>query len=199
MRRPGGSDFAPDAYVFPGGSVHAEDVHFGQELRAAAARELFEEMGVLLARSGTRFAGDEDSERLRHRLDQGAGWAAALRSLDLVLALDELAPFARWITPERLRRRFDTTFYVTAMPDGQTVHAHAGEVAGWEWVEPRSALSDTRLTMVRATERVLETALGFGDRETFMATARSRTEPLVAVRPRIVVGPDGTVQILEEP
>src|SRR5947199_112413 len=47
MRRPGGAEFAPGAYVFPGGSVHREDQAFPDEVRAAAVRELFEEVGVL--------------------------------------------------------------------------------------------------------------------------------------------------------
>ena len=44
MRRPGGADFAPGAYVFPGGTVHAGDSKFPDEIRAAAVRELFEEV-----------------------------------------------------------------------------------------------------------------------------------------------------------
>src|SRR5205823_751570 len=53
MRRPGGARFAPDVYVFPGGTVHASedgDVHAADPVRAAAVRELFEEVGILLAR-----------------------------------------------------------------------------------------------------------------------------------------------------
>src|SRR6202043_1558705 len=50
LRRPGGADFAPGANVFPGGSVHAEDRLLGDPLAAAAIRELFEEVGILLAR-----------------------------------------------------------------------------------------------------------------------------------------------------
>ena len=43
MRRPGGADFAPDAYVFPGGSVHADDSESSDPIAAAAVRELFED------------------------------------------------------------------------------------------------------------------------------------------------------------
>ena len=49
IRRPGGAEFAPSAYVFPGGSVHAADEGFPDAGRAAALRELFEEAGILLA------------------------------------------------------------------------------------------------------------------------------------------------------
>ena len=50
VRRPGGADFAPGAYVFPGGTVHADDRGADDEIKAAAIRELFEEAGILLAR-----------------------------------------------------------------------------------------------------------------------------------------------------
>src|SRR5207245_1140568 len=50
MQRPRGADFMPGAYVFPGGSEHAEDRGLADPSRAAGIRELFEEMGMLLAR-----------------------------------------------------------------------------------------------------------------------------------------------------
>jgi 8-oxo-dGTP pyrophosphatase MutT (NUDIX family) len=56
MHRPWGSDFAPGAYVFPGGTVHADDAIWEDEIRAAAIREVFEEIGILLARRGRTFA-----------------------------------------------------------------------------------------------------------------------------------------------
>src|SRR5256884_8661531 len=52
VHRPGGADFAPGAYVFPGGTVHEDDQVFADELRAAAGRELFEEAGILLSEKG---------------------------------------------------------------------------------------------------------------------------------------------------
>src|SRR5256885_13264475 len=48
VHRPGGADFAPGAYVFPGGTVHKDDRAWGDEIAAAAIRELFEETGILL-------------------------------------------------------------------------------------------------------------------------------------------------------
>ena len=57
MRRPGGADFAPGAYVFPGGTVREDDQASGDEIRAAAVRELFEEVGILLARHAKRLTG----------------------------------------------------------------------------------------------------------------------------------------------
>src|SRR5690242_21810035 len=67
VRRPGGADFAPGAYVFPGGTVHADDRGAGDEIKAAAIRELFEEAGILLARRGRALATARDCDRSEER------------------------------------------------------------------------------------------------------------------------------------
>src|SRR5438094_3810261 len=77
VRRPGGADFAPGAYVFPGGTVHADDRAFEDELRAAAVRELFEEVGVLLV-PGAR---DAECAALRDLVEKGASFGDALKQL----------------------------------------------------------------------------------------------------------------------
>jgi 8-oxo-dGTP pyrophosphatase MutT (NUDIX family) len=133
MRRPRGAEFAPNAYVFPGGTVHtAEDGGFDDEIRAAAVRELFEEMGVLLARrSDGRFAADRECLGLAAALDAGRGWADALAQARLAPAFDRLVPLTRWITPEGFPRRYDTRFFVARNPAAQTVRPRPGEVAEW--------------------------------------------------------------------
>src|SRR5437764_15231063 len=77
VRRPGGADFAPGAYVFPGGTVHEDDRMFDDELRAAAVRELFEEVGVLLV-PGAR---DAECARLRELVEAGTSFGNALTEL----------------------------------------------------------------------------------------------------------------------
>ena len=185
MRRPGGSEFAPGAYVFPGGSVHPEDGGLEDGLRAAAARELFEELGVLLARStrSGRFARHADCHRLRAALEAGTPWTAALASLGLTLALDRLAYLTRWITPKPVRRRFDTSFYVCRLPAGQVEHPDPREVADWLWVTPDGALSE--LELVFATRRILETLAGEPDGPALIRKLRRR-RPGPVVMPRIV-------------
>ncbi len=156
MRRPGGADFAPGAHVFPGGSVHPEDAGSADQAAATAIRELFEELGILLARSGRGFAIDDDCARLRLRLQHGVSFLRALREARLEPAFDVLHHFARWVTPEVLRRRFDTRFYLTRLPAGQTVHPQPGEVDDWLWIEPREALARDDFMMVFATRGILE-------------------------------------------
>jgi 8-oxo-dGTP pyrophosphatase MutT (NUDIX family) len=198
MRRPGGADFAPGAYVFPGGSVHAEDAAFGDEYRAAAMRELFEEMGVLLARhENGRFAQSSDGQRLRGLLSDGTGWVAALAQLGLTPALDRLAFLARWVTPEAVPRRFDTRFYVTTWPSGQTVHPQDGEVSDWCWTTPARALSEDGLTLVHATRRILESVAREPEVSGFIARLRREAET-PAVMPRVVRRADGSFEVVDE-
>jgi recombination protein RecT len=197
MRRPGGADFAPGAYVFPGGSVHDEDARLGDVGRAAAVRELFEEVGVLLARRRDgRFARDPDCGRLRERLAAGVAWPAALAELSLTPALDRLVFLARWITPEAVARRFDTRFYIARRPSGQTIHPQAGEVADWLWISPADALAEGGPTLVHATRRILESVAGEPDAARLIARLRRQPET-PPVTPRVVPKPEGGFQILD--
>src|ERR1700759_3416196 len=93
-------EFASGALVFPGGKVEPEDLALAggdddKAARIAAIRETYEECGVLLASGGSV-------------ADWLAGHAAR--------ALDALTPFAHWITPPILPKRFDPRFYIAAAP-----------------------------------------------------------------------------------
>jgi 8-oxo-dGTP pyrophosphatase MutT (NUDIX family) len=179
MRRPGGADFAPGAHVFPGGSMHPEDRLLGDPLRGAAVRELFEELGILLARGSKAFAKDTHADRLRLRLAHGVSFPTALKEAHLEPALDELTYFARWVTPEQLRRRFDTRFYLARLPEGQEVHPQPGEVESWSWVEAAEALGRPDFTMVFATRRVLEMVAVDPDLESLLERYRKRRVKVV--------------------
>jgi len=190
VHRPGGADFAPGAYVFPGGAVHADDHVWDDEIRGAAVRELFEEAGILMARSGRGFATDSDCEEVRRRTEGGSSFSQALRETGLEPLLDDLVLFARWVTPAQLRRRFDARFYLAQMPDGQTVRSQEGEVTDWRWIAPQKALDDPETTLVYATRAVLESVAGAPDASTLFARARGLAEVPV-VEPRIVQTKDG--------
>ena len=148
LRRTAELEFAPGAYVFPGGSVDARDADPGVEwagpgpadfaalldvspdraraLVCAAVRETFEESGVLLAGpSPDELAGDSTVLAAdRHALLTGsASLAEVLGRRGLILRTDLLTPWARWITPEVSPRRFDTWFFAAALPPGQTATA----------------------------------------------------------------------------
>ena len=195
MRRPGGSDFAPGAHVFPGGSLHSEDHAFEDPFKAAAIREMFEELGILLARGRRGFARAADCEQVRTRLEAGAGFNDALREAGLAAAFDRLAYFANVITPVLLSRRFDTRFYLARLPPGQHVHPHAGEVDGWLWVDPVKAAADLDFNMVFATRRVLAQVASESDAARLIARARRR-RTIRAVTPVVRIGEDGKITVV---
>jgi 8-oxo-dGTP pyrophosphatase MutT (NUDIX family) len=196
LRRPGGADFAPGAHVFPGGSVHAEDRLLGDALKGAAVRELFEELGILLATSARGFATEADAERIRLRITHGVSFPTALKESHLEPALDELFYFSRWVTPEPLRRRFDTRFYLARLPQGQDVHPQPGEVEAWSWTTPEKALADPAFTMVFATRRVLEMVAVDATADSLLGRYRRRRRVPVT-RPVVRIA-DGRFEIVTE-
>ena len=101
--------------------------------RIAAIRETFEESGILLARpKGSKALVDAKraSEiEAAHRTELCEGKTSFLKVLaddGMLLALDELVPYAHWITPEGMPKRFDTWFFLAAAPPEQ-VGAHDGK------------------------------------------------------------------------
>lgn len=154
VRRHHQIDFAGGALVFPGGKVAPEDVELAQALapgdalapfRVAAIRELFEEAGLLLVTGadGERNRLDDDVlERLRTDLGQvDAHLARLIAPLGLRPELDALLPFAHWITPEMVPKRFDTHFFLARMT-GDTVLRHdGGETVDSLWINPRDAIA----------------------------------------------------------
>lgn len=185
VHRPGGSDFAAGAYVFPGGTVHADDMGWGDEIRMAAVREVFEEVGILLARRGRRFARQAESDRVRSIVESGKSFGEALRQLRLEPALDRLVMFARWVTPVQLRRRFDARFFLAHLPPGQEVRPQEGEVTDWLWTTPANALTSPEITLVYATRAVLDSVAPHKDAGRLFSRAR-RLNEVPTVEPRMV-------------
>jgi 8-oxo-dGTP pyrophosphatase MutT (NUDIX family) len=163
VRRHIQSDFAPDVFVFPGGTVKAEDralesnapspatpdvpTALGAGFRAAAIRECFEEAGVLLARRGEQpilFAG-ADAERFAEYRAQLQRKATTLNEIvareDLTLMTDALLRWAHWITPEAWPKRFDTHFFLAQAPEGQLAAHDDLETTESVWITPEVALS----------------------------------------------------------
>ncbi|MFF3667440.1 NUDIX hydrolase [Microtetraspora malaysiensis] len=167
LRRKATMAFAAGAYVFPGGSVDPRDADhavawagpsprewgavFGADERTArglvcaAVRETFEESGVLLAGPGATTivadtTGDDwEADRLAliaHELS----FAEFLDRRGLVLRSDLLRPWAHWITPEIETKRFDTRFFVAALPPGQRTRDVGGEADMVAWMPPAAAL-----------------------------------------------------------
>ncbi len=170
VRRHVRSEFVPDVYVFPGGSVKPGDreaeaipqlcappsgAHLGKTMlgtgvRAAAIRELFEEAGVLLAgRDGQALAiASEHVARFaeyRRWLQQNKTTLAAIaQEAGLSLGTDRLTYFAHWITPEAMPKRFDTFFFIAAAPEEQQAVHDQLETTASAWINPADALEQYR-------------------------------------------------------
>ncbi len=161
--------------------MHQDDRAWEDELRGAAVRELFEETGILLARG----ARDAECRRVRRGLRGGASFGAAVQKAGLSPDFDSLVMFARWVTPSRVRRRYDARFYLARCPEGQTVFPQEGEVIDWLWVSPSRALADPKITLVYATRAVLESVADAQSVDVLFARARA-LEEIPVVEPRLV-------------
>ncbi|UYQ63521.1 NUDIX hydrolase [Streptomyces peucetius] len=166
LRRRTSMAFAGGAYAYPGGGVDprddrpvrwagpslgvwaerlgADDTASAQAIVCAAVRETFEEAGVLLAGpTHDTVVGDttgDDWEADRQALvDRGLSFADFLDRRGLVLRSDLLGAWARWITPEFEPRRYDTWFFVAALPEGQRTRNASTEAESTVWISPSQA------------------------------------------------------------
>jgi 8-oxo-dGTP pyrophosphatase MutT (NUDIX family) len=208
LRRVSSMKFAPGAYVFPGGSVDPRDGDlavawsgpsaaewgsaFGatetlaRELVCAAVRETFEESGVLLAGPASDAivpdtSGDDWETDRQALLDRSQSLAELLARRGLVLRGDLLRPWAHWITPEIEERRYDTRFFVAALPDGQRTRDVSTESDRVTWVRPGDAVAAARrgdMAMLPPTLVTLTELAAYDSVTDVLAAVRS-------VRPRL--------------
>ncbi len=218
LRRLGSMAFAGGMWVFPGGSVDprdgdaeiawagpppeewaaplSADVPLARGLVAAAVRETFEESGVLLATPVP-----DDRELLAREqaalLDRSASMAEVLARNGLVLRADLLRPWAHWVTPELEPKRFDTRFFVAALPEGQAPVHFRGESDNSEWVTPRAAVerhASGELGMLPPTVFTLAELSAYDTVADVLAAATARD--VKRVLPKIVVSGDDVLLLL---
>jgi len=166
LRRRASMAFAGGAYAYPGGGVDPRDddrqIRWAGPTRAwwasrlgvdettaqaivcAAVRETYEEAGVLLAGpTADTVVGDttgEEWEADRAALvDRDLSFAEFLERRGLVLRSDLLGAWTRWITPEFEPRRYDTWFFVAALPEGQRTRNASTEADRTVWIRPADA------------------------------------------------------------
>jgi 8-oxo-dGTP pyrophosphatase MutT (NUDIX family) len=99
----------------------------------------------------------------------------------------ELITFSRWITPEEVKIRYDTWFFLARLPDGAEAVIDGEEVVDARWFAPRAALDAGEageILLVFPTIKHLERLEGFASARQLLDHARTRTvEP---VQPRVV-------------
>ncbi|MCJ1678291.1 NUDIX hydrolase [Streptomyces sp. APSN-46.1] len=166
LRRRASMAFAGGAYAYPGGGVDPRDEdhrigwagpslqdwadRLGTDPRTAqaivcgAVRETFEEAGVLLAGETPDTVVDDttadDWEADRQALvARELSFAEFLDRRGLLLRSDLLGAWARWITPEFEPRRYDTWFFVAALPEGQRTRNASTEADRTVWIRPADA------------------------------------------------------------
>jgi 8-oxo-dGTP pyrophosphatase MutT (NUDIX family) len=223
VRRHDNIAFMGGAHVFPGGRVDAADNvadpqaccdgvaeavarmrgrSAGEAIafHVAAVRELFEEAGVLLARDSqgvmVSIEAAMEAQFMAYRRELAHG-RLTLRALvereRLRIALDALALFAHWVTPEVETRRFDTHFFLAVAPDLQQAAHDDHETTEGSWIRPGEAIDrclrgDIALppptwTTLRALSRVSTVA---------EAWTWAQAEPVPRVQPCFTERADGT-------
>lgn len=225
MRRHAAMEFAAGMTVFPGGGVDDRDRDAGlvgnrawygpepawwadrfgieadlaEALVCAAARETFEESGVLFAGP----AGDPDSivadasvyrEERAALEDRSLSFGDFLRAENLVVRSDLLRPWSNWVTPKEERtRRYDTYFFVGALPRGQRADGENTESDRAGWASPESAIEDFaqgRALLLPPTWSQLDSLAG-----RTVADVLAMKRQIGAVEPNMTVLEDGNWEI----
>jgi 8-oxo-dGTP pyrophosphatase MutT (NUDIX family) len=211
-------DFNSGALVFPGGSVDKGDKEIiakselyaggegldeaGLSFRIAAIRETFEESGILLARPkgstdlvDARRASEIEAINRTALCDGQITFLKVLTDNGMLLALDELVPYAHWITPEGMPKRFDTWFFLAAAPPEQA-GAHDGkESTDSIWVSPREALEGGETGRFKLPFPTTRNLIKLGKHASVKAALDdSRGKPVVTVMP-VMTRNDGGRQL----
>jgi 8-oxo-dGTP pyrophosphatase MutT (NUDIX family) len=128
--------------------------------------------------------------------------AAAVRELQeeagIALPEDaEVVPWSRWITPEEVKVRFDTWFFVAEAPPGAEATVDGSECVDSRWLRPASALDAfvrDELMLVFPTIKHLE-ALAQAE-SVADALYKARTREVVPVQPKVMIRGEEAVIVL---
>ncbi|MCQ6279596.1 NUDIX hydrolase [Bacillus sp. EB600] len=181
-RRPKTMKFLSGFYVFPGGSVEEDDFLLADNLLShwqpttnfcpshyiAAARELYEEVGVLLGHQQGRETiqlEKKNSEEYRRLLIAGKiSFSQLLKQERIELNLDKLSYFGHRITPKDRPHRFDVRFFIAELPAGQIPIPDENEIDEAFWINPAEAIQlfqKGELSMVPPTILSLQTIINY--------------------------------------
>jgi 8-oxo-dGTP pyrophosphatase MutT (NUDIX family) len=225
LRRAASMAFAAGAFVFPGGSVDARDEELAADswvgpepsfwadaltsdeptarlLVCAAVRETFEESGVMLAGPDADSvvadtSGEEwEADRLA-LLDRSLSLAELLNRRGLVLRADLLRPWAHWITPEVEPKRFDTRFFVAALPEGQRTRDVGGEADRVAWMRPADAIAGNERGEMMLMPPTIATLKEVGSYDSVADLLRAGdTREVERIMPKVILDPDDKLRFL---
>jgi len=193
-------------HAFPGGQIDADDAEVAVRnapnpetaaMISGAARELFEELGVLIVRGGETLT---KGQRVSLLDDLEAGrirWSALLKHYELYLDARDFTFVGRWVTPPFNVRRFDTWFFLVTCPPKQEPNVIAGELASGEWLTARDAYDRWLQDQVVAVPPTLHALRTLADGispdlvERFLAIpeAHGRPERRITFRPNYICFP----------
>lgn len=147
VRRSENNPFLGGFHSFPGGRLAREDgpIDRGPDeylltMARCAARETFEETGLLIGWRGTRPPLDEQ-QRVRREILEGKGtFREAVDRWGLSFDPSVYIPCGRWITPHFSRMRFDTNFFLIDCPEAFPPDVWPGELESGEWIDPKLAM-----------------------------------------------------------
>ncbi len=128
--------------------------------------------------------------------------ACALRELEEEAGIRlepgaELVPFARWITPEFVKTRFDASFFLALAPPHAPPKPDGAEIVDAAWYRPRAALEANaadELHLAFPTVKQLEKLLAFASSEEAIEACRG--EPVEPVLPKLTGGAEETRLVL---
>ena len=113
---------------------------------------------------------------------------------------DALVPFARWITPEQVKVRYDTWFYLALAPSHSSPVPDGEEIVETAWLAPSDALARHQrgeMLLVFPTIHKLQVLARYATAEEALAAAReANVEPILprvdasGTEPRILLPGD---------
>ncbi len=163
-----------------GGRLTAE-ISLGHWL--AGIRELFEETGVLLCVTDAGKPLNMNDPERRDRIAQKHSSLVAasidfqtfLESESLFCDARRLAYFSHWLTPEEVRTRFDTRFFLARLPADQSPFSTSYEVSHSVWIAPERSLElfhEGKLPMIFPTLASLRTLADYDSLQALLAEHR---------------------------
>ena len=206
VRRSDKLAFLGGFHAFPGGQIDATDADVDVRnspdamtaaMISGAARELFEELGVLATRGGETLTKGQRVSLLDDLESGRMSWPALLKHYELYLDANDFTYVGRWVTPPFNARRFDTWFFLVNCPSKQEPYLTAGELDAGEWITASEAyerwLRD-QIVAVPPTLHALKTlASGVTPNlvERFLSISNAQGEPArrITFRPNYICFP----------